>query len=230
MTKKNTVTPHAPSVSYAVAALLAALLLTACAVPRPLALHHPIEGQRLLRSVSHWRTAANDLASVAGSALPAQGRLLIVPARPSTTFSDNFERLLETRLIQMGYQVERLPAQAPLPAPGEAAVLRLRHEVVELHADTESALWSQSASDRTGAAGLAAYALAKYWDWHADAAMAAGVGAGLASGWIGPPTPLEMVTTVNLQTAGTQWQDMRIAYIDPGDRHLYERRLPTLSR
>lgn len=218
---------HAASVSLSVAALLAALLLTACAVPRPVALHHPIEGQRLLRSVSHWRNAANDVASVAGNALPAQGRLVIVPARPGTTFSDNFERLLETRMIQMGFQVERLQAQAPLPALGQAAVLRLRHEVVELHPNTDT---DREIQATLGVAGLGVYALAKQWDWQANAAIAAGVGTALASGWIGAPTSLEMVTTVNLQTAGMQWQDMRIAYIDPGDRHLYERRLPMLSR
>lgn len=198
---------------------LLCLALAGCGTPRPLGLNHLVDGQRVLRSASHWRVAADELALQLVAGLPAGSTVQVRTVGAATPFSLRFEDFLEERLLSGGVAVQRRGAiDAALP------VLSLRHEVVALHPDAaqEGAGWVAPALVAAGAIGVA-----DTGSWSPEVAAASLLGAGLAASWVGERSSLELVSLVRLSGSGLRWQTSRIAYIEPADRSLYERRLPT---
>jgi hypothetical protein len=198
---------------------LLCLVLVGCGTPRPLGLNHLIEGQRVLRSASHWRVAADELALQLLSSLPAGSTLQVRTDGVATPFSLRFEDFLEERLVRGEVAVQRRGA-----IDGALPLLSLRHEVVALHADAaqDAVGWVAPTLGAAGAIGFA-----DTWSWSPDGVAASLLGAGLAASWVGERSSLELVSLARLSGAGLRWQTSRIAYIEPADRSLYERRLPT---
>ena len=223
----------APRVT-ALAALLAAALLTGCStldVPR--ADNYPISGQKKARAVHHWDVLAGDVAARVAekiAAWPPGEYPIYVTVADNSSFNQGFLKLLRVRLLDRGVVLSAVPT---------AVELEVQTQVVQHLASSH--LNPPIATPWT-LLGVGV-GVARDWQTHYSdryllpgVATAIGLGAGLAldlaqrhtqGDAAGGPTRTEVLITTALKS-----QDRYLAgsadmyYIERDDTALYQPALP----
>lgn len=101
----------------ALAVATALLGVVGCTGPIPLPTGHEKSFQPKMLAAQHWNSLAQDVAQRLQGALAGEGASpVLFLQRPSsnTTFYASFHEMLETQLLQQGFGVTRVPANADL--------------------------------------------------------------------------------------------------------------------
>lgn len=194
------------------------IALSACASPTPVAKTYPMTFQQKMQSAYHWDVLAKHVADDMAKWLPTSGAagrpLAIQAAGASNAFARGFDGFLTTRLHELGFAIATEGFDS-YRIEHEAQVIHHKGKAISLKPGTFTLLGSGVAVAKLAEHGISVGAVA-------GGAVAAGVAADLAAGYITSETNTEVIVTVAAVDQGlVTFRRSFVFYINDADASQY---------